>query len=112
MFVLWDVLLIYHCKFGKLFTTPPHQSLFPAQLCPKGQVTRAQEAEENYLIKRELTTIKQQSDEASAKLEKAQNAFRELQEQRVRRLAASSISCSSLLNLHLIVHAILSYFHL
>ncbi|XP_032884836.1 ecotropic viral integration site 5 protein homolog isoform X3 [Amblyraja radiata] len=48
----------------------------------KGQVTRAQEAEENYLIKRELTTIKQQSDEASAKLEKAQNAFRELQEQR------------------------------
>lgn len=48
----------------------------------QGQVTRAQEAEENYLIKRELTTIKQQSDEASAKLEKAQNAFRELQEQR------------------------------
>uniref|UniRef100_A0A4W3HLD2 Ecotropic viral integration site 5 n=1 Tax=Callorhinchus milii TaxID=7868 RepID=A0A4W3HLD2_CALMI len=48
----------------------------------KGQVTRAQEAEENYLIKRELATIKQQSDEASAKLAKAQNAFRELQEQR------------------------------
>ncbi|XP_062920717.1 EVI5-like protein isoform X1 [Mobula hypostoma] len=48
----------------------------------QGQVTRAQEAEENYLIKRELATIKQQSDEASAKLEKAQNAFRELQEQR------------------------------
>ncbi|XP_067846027.1 ecotropic viral integration site 5 protein homolog isoform X3 [Heptranchias perlo] len=48
----------------------------------QGQVTRAQEAEENYLIKRELATIKQQSDEASAKLEKAQNAIRELQEQR------------------------------
>ncbi|XP_067892887.1 ecotropic viral integration site 5 protein homolog isoform X2 [Heterodontus francisci] len=48
----------------------------------QGQVTRAQEAEENYLIKRELATFKQQSDEASAKLEKAQNAIRELQEQR------------------------------
>ncbi|XP_038649759.1 ecotropic viral integration site 5 protein homolog isoform X7 [Scyliorhinus canicula] len=48
----------------------------------KGQVTRAQEAEENYLIKRELATFKQQSDEASAKLEKAQDAIRELQVQR------------------------------
>ncbi|XP_078075005.1 ecotropic viral integration site 5 protein homolog isoform X8 [Mustelus asterias] len=48
----------------------------------QGQVTRAQEAEENYLIKRELATFKQQSDEASAKLEKAQDAIRELQEQR------------------------------
>ncbi|XP_027693809.1 ecotropic viral integration site 5 protein homolog isoform X6 [Vombatus ursinus] len=47
----------------------------------KGQVTRAQEAEENYLIKRELATIKQQSDEASTKLEQAENAIRELQEQ-------------------------------
>ncbi|RXM99723.1 Ecotropic viral integration site 5 protein-like [Acipenser ruthenus] len=47
----------------------------------KGQVTRAQEAEENYLIKRELGTIKQQSDEASAKLEHAQRTIRELQEQ-------------------------------
>ncbi|MGH0151416.1 UNVERIFIED_CONTAM: hypothetical protein FKN15_020226 [Acipenser sinensis] len=46
-----------------------------------GQVTRAQEAEENYLIKRELGTIKQQSDEASAKLEHAQRTIRELQEQ-------------------------------
>ncbi|XP_048395004.2 EVI5-like protein isoform X1 [Stegostoma tigrinum] len=48
----------------------------------QGQVTRAQEAEENYLIKRELATFKQQSDEASAKLEKAQDAIRDLQEQR------------------------------
>ncbi|XP_072366590.1 ecotropic viral integration site 5 protein homolog isoform X3 [Scyliorhinus torazame] len=48
----------------------------------QGQVTRAQEAEENYLIKRELATFKQQSDEASAKLEKAQDAIRELQVQR------------------------------
>ncbi|XP_058887551.1 EVI5-like protein isoform X2 [Acipenser ruthenus] len=47
----------------------------------KGQVTRAQEAEENYLIKRELGTIKQQSDEASAKLEHAQRTIRELQQQ-------------------------------
>ncbi|XP_069049999.1 ecotropic viral integration site 5 protein homolog isoform X2 [Lepisosteus oculatus] len=47
----------------------------------KGQVTRAQEAEENYLIKRELATVKQQSDEASAQLEQAQSTIRELQQQ-------------------------------
>ncbi|KAF4793057.1 Ecotropic viral integration site 5 protein like protein [Turdus rufiventris] len=47
----------------------------------KGQVTRAQEAEENYLIKRELATIKQQSDEANTKLEQAENTIRELQQQ-------------------------------
>lgn len=44
-------------------------------------MTRAQEAEENYLIKRELATIKQQSDEASAKLEQAENTIRKLQHQ-------------------------------
>ncbi|CAO2639018.1 Ecotropic viral integration site 5 protein homolog [Lemmus lemmus] len=44
----------------------------------KGQVTRAQEAEENYLIKRELASIRQQSDEASAKLEQAESTIREL----------------------------------
>ncbi|XP_010771075.1 ecotropic viral integration site 5 protein homolog isoform X2 [Notothenia coriiceps] len=37
----------------------------------KGQVTRAQEAEENYLVKRELATVKQQSEEALAQLEQA-----------------------------------------
>ncbi|XP_056354017.1 ecotropic viral integration site 5 protein homolog isoform X3 [Oenanthe melanoleuca] len=47
----------------------------------QGQVTRAQEAEENYLIKRELATIKQQSDEANTKLEQAENTIRELQQQ-------------------------------
>ncbi|ETE73608.1 Ecotropic viral integration site 5 protein-like protein, partial [Ophiophagus hannah] len=47
----------------------------------KGQVTRAQEAEENYLTKRELATIKQQSDEAITKLEQAENTIRELQQQ-------------------------------
>uniref|UniRef100_A0A8B9CDW3 Ecotropic viral integration site 5 n=1 Tax=Anser brachyrhynchus TaxID=132585 RepID=A0A8B9CDW3_9AVES len=49
-----------------------------------GQVTRAQEAEENYLIKRELATIKQQSDEAITKLEQAENTIRELQHQHSR----------------------------
>uniref|UniRef100_A0A8C5QWP1 Ecotropic viral integration site 5 n=1 Tax=Leptobrachium leishanense TaxID=445787 RepID=A0A8C5QWP1_9ANUR len=48
----------------------------------KGQVTRAQEAEENYLIKRELATIRQQSDDASDKLEQAQHTVTELQQQR------------------------------
>ncbi|XP_029904783.1 EVI5-like protein isoform X5 [Myripristis murdjan] len=47
----------------------------------KGQVTRAQEAEENYLVKRELATVKQQSEEASAQLEQAQKTIRQLQQQ-------------------------------
>nr|XP_029132953.1 ecotropic viral integration site 5 protein homolog isoform X2 [Labrus bergylta] len=47
----------------------------------KGQVTRAQEAEENYLVKRELATVKQQSEEASAQLEQAQKTMRQLQQQ-------------------------------
>eukprot|EP00064_Thunnus_orientalis_P014599 superscaffoldBa00002558_g14646 len=47
----------------------------------KGQVTRAQEAEENYLVKRELATVKQQSEEASAQLEQAKNTIRQLQQQ-------------------------------
>lgn len=53
-------------------------------------MTRAQEAEENYLIKRELATIKQQSDEAITKLEQAENTIRELQQQQqwVRSVAA------------------------
>lgn len=56
-------------------------SPFSGWLCPKGQVTRAQEAEENYLIKRELATVKQQSEEASAQLEQAMKAIRQLQQQ-------------------------------
>uniref|UniRef100_A0A672IPS4 Ecotropic viral integration site 5b n=1 Tax=Salarias fasciatus TaxID=181472 RepID=A0A672IPS4_SALFA len=53
----------------------------------KGQVTRAQEAEENYLVKRELTTVRQQSEEATAQLEKANSTIRQLllQQQQQRR---------------------------
>uniref|UniRef100_A0A3B4VJR8 Ecotropic viral integration site 5 n=1 Tax=Seriola dumerili TaxID=41447 RepID=A0A3B4VJR8_SERDU len=47
----------------------------------KGQVTRAQEAEENYLVKRELATVKQQSEEASAQLEQAKKTIMQLQQQ-------------------------------
>ncbi|KAI3369099.1 hypothetical protein L3Q82_026059 [Scortum barcoo] len=47
----------------------------------KGQVTRAQEAEENYLVKRELATVKQQSEEASAQLEQAKKTITQLQQQ-------------------------------
>ncbi len=50
-------------------------------LRPKGQVTRAQEAEENYLVKRELATVKQQSEEASAQLEQAKKTISQLQHQ-------------------------------
>uniref|UniRef100_A0A3P9LCG7 Si:ch211-239f4.1 n=1 Tax=Oryzias latipes TaxID=8090 RepID=A0A3P9LCG7_ORYLA len=47
----------------------------------KGQVTRAQEAEENYVIKRELAVVRQQCSAASENLEKAQDTIRELQQQ-------------------------------
>lgn len=55
-------------------------------------MTRAQEAEENYLVKRELATVKQQSEEAGAQLEQAQNTIRQLLQQQphaVRRATAS-----------------------
>ncbi|XP_008314977.1 EVI5-like protein isoform X2 [Cynoglossus semilaevis] len=47
----------------------------------KGQVTRAQEAEENYVIKRELAVVRQQCSTTSESLEKAQDTIRELQQQ-------------------------------
>nr|XP_046156396.1 EVI5-like protein isoform X2 [Oncorhynchus gorbuscha] len=46
----------------------------------KGQVTRAQEAEETYLVMRELATVRQQSEEATAQLELAQSTIRDLQQ--------------------------------
>nr|KAF6400944.1 ecotropic viral integration site 5 like [Rousettus aegyptiacus] len=47
----------------------------------KGQVTRAQEAEENYVIKRELAVVRQQCSSAAEDLQKAQCTIRQLQEQ-------------------------------
>lgn len=44
-------------------------------------MTRAQEAEENYLVKRELATVKQQSEEAGAQLEQAKKTIMQLQQQ-------------------------------
>ncbi|XP_075063024.1 EVI5-like protein isoform X2 [Mixophyes fleayi] len=46
----------------------------------KGQVTRAQEAEENYAIKRELAVVKQQYYTAAENLQSAQNLIRQLQD--------------------------------
>lgn len=48
----------------------------------KGQVTRAQEAEENYVIKRELAVVRQQCSTANESLEKAQDTIKELQQQK------------------------------
>ncbi|XP_051240156.1 EVI5-like protein isoform X2 [Dicentrarchus labrax] len=48
----------------------------------KGQVTRAQEAEENYVIKRELAVVRQQCNTVNESLEKAQDTIRELQQQK------------------------------
>lgn len=44
-------------------------------------MTRAQEAEENYLVKRELATVKQQSEDATAQLEQAWKTISLLQQQ-------------------------------
>lgn len=60
-----------------LADTPPPPSRF------QGQVTRAQEAEENYVIKRELAVVRQQCSSANESLEKAQDTIRELQQQKV-----------------------------
>ncbi|KAM5170880.1 EVI5-like protein isoform 1-T1 [Mantella aurantiaca] len=46
----------------------------------KGQVTRAQEAEENYAIKRELAVVKQQYYTATENLQSAQNQISQLQD--------------------------------
>ncbi|KAM8973370.1 EVI5-like protein isoform 3-T3 [Pelodytes ibericus] len=46
----------------------------------KGQVTRAQEAEENYAIKRELAVVKQQYYTAAENLQSAQGLIRQLQD--------------------------------
>ncbi|MEE6516350.1 hypothetical protein FKM82_025743 [Ascaphus truei] len=46
----------------------------------KGQVTRAQEAEENYVIKRELALVKQQYYSAAESLQAAQSLNRQLQD--------------------------------
>ncbi|KAM9770189.1 EVI5-like protein isoform 2-T2 [Menidia menidia] len=48
----------------------------------KGQVTRAQEAEENYVIKRELAVVRQQYNTVNENLEKAQDTITELQQHR------------------------------
>ncbi|XP_040586990.1 EVI5-like protein isoform X1 [Mesocricetus auratus] len=47
----------------------------------EGQVTRAQEAEENYVIKRELAVVRQQCSSTAEDLQKAQSTIRQLQEQ-------------------------------
>ena len=46
-------------------------------------MTRAQEAEENYVIKRELAVVRQQCSSAAEVLQKAQSTIRQLQEQQV-----------------------------
>lgn len=56
---------------------PPHPH------CAQGQVTRAQEAEENYVIKRELAVVRQQCSSTAEDLQKAQSTIRQLQEQQV-----------------------------
>lgn len=55
----------------------------PRPHCAQGQVTRAQEAEENYVIKRELAVVRQQCSSAAEDLQKAQCTIRQLQEQQV-----------------------------
>lgn len=46
-------------------------------------MTRAQEAEENYIIKRELAVVKQRCSSATENLQRAQSTIRQLQDQQV-----------------------------
>ncbi|XP_048869632.1 EVI5-like protein isoform X13 [Brienomyrus brachyistius] len=57
----------------------------------KGQVTRAQEAEENYVIKRELAVVRQQCSTASESLERAQGTIRLLQQRQYTEQFVSSL---------------------
>lgn len=59
------------------------QRVMPYPPSSQGQVTRAQEAEENYVIKRELAVVRQQCSSAAEDLQKAQSTIRQLQEQQV-----------------------------
>lgn len=89
---MWEVLLLPP-RLHPLWASPlagPRQSwgceqrvTAPHPRCPQGQVTRAQEAEENYVIKRELAVVRQQCSSAAEDLQKAQSTIRQLQEQQV-----------------------------
>uniref|UniRef100_A0A8C0BP87 Ecotropic viral integration site 5 like n=1 Tax=Buteo japonicus TaxID=224669 RepID=A0A8C0BP87_9AVES len=60
-----------------------HAMVVTRPRCPQGQVTRAQEAEENYIIKRELAVVKQRCTSATENLQRAQTTIRQLQDQQV-----------------------------
>lgn len=64
-------------------TSPALEVMASGPRCVQGQVTRAQEAEENYVIKRELAVVRQQCSSATEDLQKAQSTIRQLQEQQV-----------------------------
>uniref|UniRef100_A0A674EVL6 Ecotropic viral integration site 5 like n=1 Tax=Salmo trutta TaxID=8032 RepID=A0A674EVL6_SALTR len=66
-------------KLEKEYTTIKNKEMeeqIEIKVC--GQVTRAQEAEENYVIKRELAVVRQQFSVTSQNLEKAQDTIGEL----------------------------------
>ena len=89
---MWEVLLLPP-RLHPLWASPPagprqswgceQRVTAPHPRCPQGQVTRAQEAEENYVIKRELAVVRQQCSSAAEDLQKAQSTIRQLQEQQV-----------------------------
>ncbi|MFT7797767.1 EVI5-like protein isoform X2 [Arapaima gigas] len=66
-------------KLEKEYTTIKNKEM-EEQVEIKGQVTRAQEAEENYVIKRELAVVRQQCTSTSESLERARTTIRELQQ--------------------------------
>lgn len=68
---------------ARLGTKADGHGILPTPSCAQGQVTRAQEAEENYVIKRELAVVRQQCSSTAEDLQKAQSTIRQLQEQQV-----------------------------
>uniref|UniRef100_A0A8C7HAC2 Ecotropic viral integration site 5 like n=1 Tax=Oncorhynchus kisutch TaxID=8019 RepID=A0A8C7HAC2_ONCKI len=70
-------------KLEKEYTTIKNKEMeeqIEIKVC--GQVTRAQEAEENYVIKRELAVVRQQFSVTCQNLEKAQDTIGELQREK------------------------------
>ncbi|KAJ3615020.1 hypothetical protein NHX12_018588 [Muraenolepis orangiensis] len=76
------ILRAYQVKYNPKRMKKLEKEGYRIETLEKGQVTRAQEAEENYVIKRELAVVRQQCSVASESLEKAQDTIRELQQQK------------------------------
>ncbi|XP_037054316.1 EVI5-like protein isoform X2 [Peromyscus leucopus] len=77
----WTMAIVHMCTHKHRLRTENRLLKQRIETLEKGQVTRAQEAEENYVIKRELAVVRQQCSSTAEDLQKAQSTIRQLQEQ-------------------------------